>query len=117
MSRHGVFLSATSQAASVASGPAVPQRWPLTTHGLESARGHAVYQRRRQRPAAGSSDYSLGHGGARRTEISLIKVWDIDSQRMMFSVERGMGGSGRDISLSPALLVNLREYWHWKDPV
>ena len=42
--------------------------------------------------------------GMRRTEVSLLKLSDIDSQRMMIRVERGKGGAGRDIPLSPALL-------------
>ena len=54
--------------------------------------------------------------GMRRTEVSLLKVRDIDSQRMMIRVERGKGGAGRDIPLSPALLETLREYWSWKKP-
>ncbi len=54
--------------------------------------------------------------GMRRTEVSLLKVSDIDSQRMMIRVERGKGGAGRDIPLSPALLEALREYWRWKKP-
>jgi len=54
--------------------------------------------------------------GMRRTEVSLLKVTDVDSQRMMIRVERGKGGAGRDIPLSPALLETLREYWRWKKP-
>jgi integrase/recombinase XerD len=54
--------------------------------------------------------------GMRRTEVSLLKLSDIDSQRMMIRVERGKGGAGRDIPLSPALLETLREYWRWKKP-
>jgi integrase/recombinase XerD len=54
--------------------------------------------------------------GMRRTEVSLLKVRDIDSQRMMIRVERGKGGVGRDIPLSPALLETLREYCRWKKP-
>jgi len=53
--------------------------------------------------------------GMRRTEVSLLKVSDIDSQRMMIRVERGKGGAGRDLPLSPALLETLREYWRWKN--
>jgi len=55
--------------------------------------------------------------GMRRTEVSLLKVSDIDSQRMMIRVERGKGGACRDIPLSPALLETLREYWRWKKPL
>jgi len=54
--------------------------------------------------------------GMRRTEVSLLKVSDIDSQRMMIRVERGKGSAGRDIPLSPALLETLRAYWRWKKP-
>lgn len=48
--------------------------------------------------------------GMRRIEVSLLKLSDIDSQRMMIRVERGKGGAGCDIPLSPALLETLREY-------
>jgi len=54
--------------------------------------------------------------GMRRTEVSLLKVSDIDSQRMIIRVERGKGGAGSDLPLSPALLETLREYWRWKKP-
>ena len=54
--------------------------------------------------------------GMRRTEVSLLKVHDIDSQRMMIHVERGKGGGSRDIPLSTVLLETLREYWRWKKP-
>ena len=54
--------------------------------------------------------------GMRRTEVSMLKVRDVDSQRMMIRVERGKGGAGRDLPLSPALLATLREYWRWKKP-
>src|SRR5215472_348866 len=54
--------------------------------------------------------------GMRRTEVSLLKVSDIDSQRMILRVERGKGGAGRDIPLSPTLLDTLRKYWRWKKP-
>jgi integrase/recombinase XerD len=54
--------------------------------------------------------------GMRRTEVSVLKVRDIDSQRMMIRVERGKGGTSRDLPLSPALLETLREYWRWKKP-
>ena len=45
--------------------------------------------------------------GMRRTEVSMLKVRDIDSRRMMIRVERGKGGAGRDLPLSPALLETL----------
>ncbi len=52
----------------------------------------------------------------RRAEVSLLKVSDIDSRRMMIRMERGKGGGGRDLPLSPTLLETLREYWRWKRP-
>jgi integrase/recombinase XerD len=52
--------------------------------------------------------------GMRRAEAAMLKVHDVDSQRMMIRVERGKGGASRDLPLSPALLVTLREYWRWK---
>ena len=54
--------------------------------------------------------------GMRRTEVSMLKVRDIDSRRMMIRVERSKGGDSRDLPLSPALLETLREYWRWKKP-
>ena len=54
--------------------------------------------------------------GMRRTEVSRLKVRDVDSKRMMIRVEQGKGGVSRDIPLSPALLETLREYWRWKKP-
>jgi integrase/recombinase XerD len=54
--------------------------------------------------------------GARRTEVSLLKVCDIDSQRMVIHIRQGKGSRDRDLPLSPKLLEALREYWRWKKP-
>jgi integrase/recombinase XerD len=54
--------------------------------------------------------------GMRRTEVSLLKVSDIDSQRMVIHIRQGKGSRDRDIPLSPKLLEALREYWRWKKP-
>lgn len=54
--------------------------------------------------------------GVRRTEVALLKISDIDSQRMMVNIECGKGGDGRSIPLSPVLLETLREYWRWYKP-
>jgi integrase/recombinase XerD len=54
--------------------------------------------------------------GMRRTEASLLKVSDIDSQRMVIRIHRGKGMRDRDVPLTPKLLEALREYWRWKKP-
>jgi integrase len=48
--------------------------------------------------------------GLRRSELLQLKVSDIDSRRMVVRVERGKGGHGREVPLSPTLLAALREY-------
>lgn len=54
--------------------------------------------------------------GMRRTEASLLKLSDIDSQRMVIHIRRGKGLRDRDVPLTPKLLEALREYWRWKKP-
>jgi integrase len=54
--------------------------------------------------------------GMRRSELALLKVGDIDSQRMIIRVVKGKHGKDRDLPLSSALLETLREYWRWRKP-
>src|SRR5437870_12406420 len=54
--------------------------------------------------------------GVRRTELSLLKVTDIDSKRMVVHIRQGKGSRDRDVPLSPKLLEALREYWRRKKP-
>jgi integrase/recombinase XerD len=54
--------------------------------------------------------------GLRRSELLQLKVGDIDSQRMVVRVERGKGGHGREVPLSPTLLAALRVYYRWLRP-
>lgn len=54
--------------------------------------------------------------GIRRTEASLLKVSDVDSERMVIHVRQGKGSRDRDVPLTPKLLDSLREYWRWKRP-
>jgi site-specific recombinase XerD len=49
--------------------------------------------------------------GARRAELTHLKVTDIDSQRMVVHVQGGKGRKDRDVMLSPKLLQELREHW------
>jgi integrase/recombinase XerD len=54
--------------------------------------------------------------GIRRTEASLLRVSDIDSERMVIHIRQGKGSRDRDVPMTPKLLEALREYWRWKRP-
>lgn len=49
-------------------------------------------------------------GGLRVNEVAKIKTTDIDSKRMVIFIERAKGKKDRLVTLSPVLLVMLREY-------
>jgi site-specific recombinase XerD len=53
--------------------------------------------------------------GLRVSEVVALKPSNIDSKRMCLHIEQGKGKKDRMVSLSPVLLVMLREYWQqWK---
>ena len=60
--------------------------------------------------------------GLRASEVTSLKVADIDSSRMVIRIEQGKGGRDRYVMLSPQLLDILRAYWrmarptHWLFP-
>jgi site-specific recombinase XerD len=54
--------------------------------------------------------------GMRHSEVTHLRVQDVDSQRMLIRVNAGKGGKSRDLPLSPALLETLRAYWLWRKP-
>jgi site-specific recombinase XerD len=54
--------------------------------------------------------------GIRRTEASLLKVSDVDSERMVIHVRQGKGSRDRDVPMTAKLLEALRDYWRWKRP-
>ncbi|MFW5881171.1 MAG: tyrosine-type recombinase/integrase, partial [Roseicyclus sp.] len=60
--------------------------------------------------------------GLRVSEVTGLRVADIDSGRMMIRIERGKGGKQRYVMLSAQLLSILRTYWrlarpgHWLFP-
>jgi integrase len=54
--------------------------------------------------------------GVRRTELSLLKVAEVDSKRMVIHIRQGKESRDREVPLSPKLLEALREYWLWKKP-
>ncbi len=49
--------------------------------------------------------------GLRRTELTQLKISDIDTGRMVIHVRGGKGRKDRDVMLSPKLLDALRQYW------
>ena len=55
---------------------------------------------------------ATGYGaGLRASEVTHLKVSDINSQQMLIHVERGKGDKNRNAKLSPALLSLLRHWW------
>src|SRR3954449_11121376 len=55
---------------------------------------------------------SVAYGaGLRVAEVSMLKVADIDSERMLLRVEHGKGGRYRNAILPADLLTLLRKWW------
>lgn len=55
---------------------------------------------------------SVAYGaGLRASEVTKLRVRDIDSERMLLRVECGKGGRHRNAMLAQDLLVLLREWW------
>lgn len=50
--------------------------------------------------------------GVRCSELTHLKVSDVDSKRMVVHVQGGKGRKDRDVMLSPKLLEELRQHWH-----
>jgi site-specific recombinase XerD len=50
--------------------------------------------------------------GARRAELTHLKVSDVDSKRMVIRIQGGKGRKDRDVMLSPKLLEELRAHCH-----
>jgi integrase/recombinase XerD len=51
--------------------------------------------------------------GARNSELTHLKISDIDSQRMVVHIRGGKGRKDRDVMLSPRLLTALRTHWRF----
>ena len=61
--------------------------------------------------------FSVAYGGGlRASEVTHLKVGDIDSDRMLIRVEQGKGRKDRHVMLSPNLLELLRDYWREARP-
>ena len=55
---------------------------------------------------------SVAYGaGLRASELTALKVRDVDSERMLLRVERGKAGQYRNAMLPAGLLALLREWW------
>ena len=54
--------------------------------------------------------------GLRATEVTRLRVTDIDSGRMCIRVEQGKGQKDRYVPLASHLLAQLREYWRQQRP-
>jgi integrase/recombinase XerD len=50
-------------------------------------------------------------GGLRASEVTHLKIGDIDSGRMLIRIDQGKGRKDRHVMLSPSLLALLRDYY------
>lgn len=85
----------------------VPRRLPEVLSIDEVVRFMTVIKAPKYRAA-----FSIAYGsGLRVGEIAVLKVSDIDSQRMVIRVNQGKGHKDRYALLSPLLLQQLRDWW------
>ena len=85
----------------------VPQKLPVVLSREEVARLIAACGNLKHQTAL-----ALAYGtGLRASEVSTLKVGDIDSERMILRVEQGKGRKDRNAMLSPVLLERLRFWW------
>jgi site-specific recombinase XerD len=84
-----------------------PQRLPVVLSPTEVTRFLAATPTLKYRTA-----FTLAYAaGLRVSEIAVLKVSDIDSQRMVIRVAQGKGRKDRYVMLSPKVLPLLRSYW------
>lgn len=55
-------------------------------------------------------------GGLRVSEVTHLRITDIDSQRMVIRIEEGKGRKDRHLMLSAHLRLVLQEYWRARRP-
>jgi integrase/recombinase XerD len=95
-----------------AANPKVPKPLPLVLSREEVVRVLDLTANLKHR-AFLATLYSTG---ARAAEARLLRVEDIDSQRMLVFIRHGKGGQQRYVMLSTQLLEILRAYWRWRKP-
>jgi site-specific recombinase XerD len=85
----------------------LPRTLPVVLSREEAARLIAAVRNLKHQTAL-----SVAYGaGLRVSEVTALKVGDIDSQRMTLRVEQGKGSKDRHAMLSPVLLERLRTWW------
>ena len=85
----------------------VPQKLPTVLTADEVARLLSAAPNLKAKAAL-----SVAYGaGLRASEVTHLKVTDIDSERMILRVEQGKGHRDRNALLSPILLKLLRSWW------
>jgi integrase/recombinase XerD len=95
-------------------GAKQPSKLPQVLSQEELVRLFTVTTNRKQR-ALLMTTYAAG---LRASEVTHLKVTNIDSQRMCIRVEQGKGMKDRYLPLSPRLLAQLRDYWRrYRPPV
>jgi len=101
-----VTLKRTDLAAEVVSARE-PRRLPVVL-SPEEVRRLLASSANIKHKAALSLAYATG---LRASEVTSLKLTDIDSERMIIRVEEGKGKKDRYVMLSPNLLELLREWW------
>ena len=85
----------------------VPHKLPVVLSRDEVARLIAAAENLKYQTAL-----SVAYGaGLRASEVTALKIGDIDSQRMALRIEQGKGSKDRYAMLSPVLLERLRAWW------
>jgi len=85
----------------------LPQKLPRVLSVAQVARLLTAASNLKHRAAL-----SIAYGaGLRASEVTHLKVADIDSERMILRIEQGKGRRDRYAMLSPALLELLRSWW------
>ena len=102
----GVTLDRTDAVAKISTVPQ-PRKLPVVLSTAEVARLFNAINSPKYKAALG-----VAYGaGLRASEVTHLKVSDIDSQRMLLQVEQGKGRKDRQAMLSPTLLTLLRDWW------